>query len=201
MRLGGVRPIVLAAACIVLAGEAAATLPTYAQGGSLIVPGRSWGQVFIGETDDGVMSALGPPSSRQDSEQTSVWRYPKAILTFFRGAAVNPSTTWKLFHITVWEPTAVTREGVRIGSPLPDVLRAYGDNDENDDTKHAISCLSVGVYGTKSADGTETIYDKPTLYLTYFQWGVGFELAPAGTSGVFIVSSISISKPAECQPL
>jgi hypothetical protein len=104
---------------------------TQAQTGWRIIPGKSWGPIFIGETQDDVLSTLGRPRTRSESNFASSWVFPNAQLKFVRRVDWNPGDTLKLWRIDVWDSSTVTREGVRVGARLPKVLRAYGDTGDN----------------------------------------------------------------------
>lgn len=206
MRLGRGQRIVEVSALVVLVVGFVGV--SHAQSGWLIVPGKSWGPVFIGETEDGVMSVLGPPGSRSDSAMASSWKYPKVWLQFIRRVSENPSDTLQLWRISVWDPAAVTREGVGVGARLPNVLRTYGGTSENlipnllrGDSPNIdpADCLDIVINGDRS--GSQTSFDTPTMSLTYLDRGVGFDLNWAGTPGAFLVTTITVMNPNACRPL
>lgn len=125
-----------------------------------------------------------------------------AGLYFIRRVAQNPSDTFMLWSIDVWDPAASTREGIRMGARLPNVLRTYGDTGDNfhmGQSGPATNCLDITIRGDRS--GTQTSYERPTLSLTYFDRGVKFDLDWAGTPGAFLVRSMTVTSPAECRPL
>jgi len=160
----------------------------YAQNGWLIIPGKSWGPVSIGETKDGVLSALGPPMNRNDSTAVMEWRYPTASLLFFP----NALGIFVVSRIDVWDPLTVTREGVRVGTWLPEVLRVYGGTAENIGwlDQAFTDCLSISV---EHLGGL-------TLDLLYLARGVGVSLRWVETPpGGFLVTSLSVIGPRPCR--
>jgi hypothetical protein len=214
VRSGGVRRIIVAVMLLVVAGGVVAS-PRWARAqqtaGWLIVPGKSWGPLSIGDTENKVKSILGAPEDRKDTEFDSIWTYRTAQVFLIREGLDAPANSpMKVWLIVVWDPAAVTREGVRIGARLQDVLRVYGDSRDNlKTTGHQPSgvptrsdCLNISTYAqTATGSGTRLSYEFPEIAFHYLDRGVTFELqSEAGPNGAFTVITIDVEAPSACRP-
>lgn len=165
----------------------------HAQNGWLIIPGRSWGPVLIGATESDVLKVAGQPRHRRDtSAMQSIWEFGGWSVTLIRPTAVD---VLQVSYIDVRDPSATTREGLKIGARLPDVLRIYGDVGDN--LKPGLqTCLDIVINGNR--DRRPVSYEEMRMLLDYLDRGIRFELSSSGTSG-FHVTTITIRAPDRCK--
>lgn len=106
---------VLAATIILLTVSAALAQPS-----SLIVPGQSLGGVNLDMNSAQVRKVWGPPSRIQQPEASiEAWQYDRHRSTVFIGNG-------QVYLIQTISPKFATREGMKVGAPLADIVRVYG---------------------------------------------------------------------------
>jgi hypothetical protein len=86
-----------------------------------------------------------------------------------------------------------TPEGIRIGSLLSAVLKAYGDSMEPPLPSHVSSCLDLQII--RSPEVSPPM--PPSLVLTYPR-GVGFHVGLSTTQKVEVISVVQAKVPPEC---
>jgi hypothetical protein len=176
-------------AALLLAG---ASTPLQAQTGWTIEPGQGWGPVRIGMTQDEVVASLGQPL-RTVLAQTPILvaDVPGARLSFYRQGT---GSVYLLEDIYVSDRTSATREGIRNGSTLHDVVRAYGDTlRANRVGTRFLLCVTTSHFST----------DPGTLSLSMSVWyrnrGISFSFTfLEGVATVPLVDAISVSGPRPC---
>jgi len=168
---------------------------TQAQQAWLISAGQGWGPLYLGMSEDAVVSVLGQPRNPRGTPTAELdyWEYGDFNLTFWRSSD-NPAPT--LSGIDITSPRSATREGVRVGSSLSAVLRAYGDSIDTLSKSTSESCLNIGLLGSRRFVGhvqTPPDYGNVFWWLIYQDRGIGFQIVPRGS--LLLVGQIKIQAP------
>jgi len=180
---------------------------TYAQAGWLITPGRGWGPYYLGMTEDAALQVRGPrfnTNSPVSDNGFLVWASWDSLRTTLRFAQQSDSR-YTLHDIVVTDTTSSTREGIRIGSPMGDVVRAYGDQADNVVTGPGTLrvCLNTLLSADRdpSAPSGQPDYRRLHLRLDYVNKGIEFSFWPMVDSGPGMpsVRTIQISAPRDCR--
>lgn len=190
-----VAAIVMAFTCALAAGS------SQAQTEWLITAGREWGPISLGMSEDDTIRILGSPLSRpSNGPGMHVLTYANATLFFSPG-----SQTFVLESILITAPGSVTREGIRLGSSLAEVLRAYGDVFDNNrrlENGRFVSCLSVILVGDRRPGREQVDYTVMHLTLEYLDRGIVFDFfSPISRDrpGTPMVSTITVTQPESCR--
>ncbi|HLJ58963.1 MAG TPA: hypothetical protein VKZ50_04450 [bacterium] len=173
-------------------------VPAGAQTQWLIIPGKSWGPIVLGETQEQVRTVLGAPQRQDEGQIASDWYYANATLVFNRRVSTNPTDVFQLWSIDIGDRSAVTREGVKIGTPLSLVLRTYGDTADNTRLGSVRDCLDVLIHADRSRG--QPNYASTVTRLNYLDRGITFDLL-ASRTGEPTVVNIGVRPAGECRPL
>jgi hypothetical protein len=163
-----------------------------AQGPWLISAGRGWGPILLGMTEEAVMSALGQPDNPRTVSGSIVFRKysSRGVVLFFSRPGGGDFTLGGI-HIT--SPRFATREGIRVGSSLTDVVHAYGDSLDTADKQSVRSCLNISLLGSRSASFNTPDYSDLFWWITYEDRGIKFKIVPEGS--VLRVWEIDVEDP------
>lgn len=160
-----------------------------AQPGWRVEPGAGYGPVRLGMTPDEVLASLGAPSNRREPGGTFLELGYRT--SFYRFQAQ------RLVHIIIWDRTATTRGGVRVGSTLSQVVDVFGDsygaNLQSSPGGQARNCLGFTV---------EQLPGPNRLRLTanYRHLGISFAFVLTDDSTRPTVAEITVETPRACQP-
>jgi hypothetical protein len=120
-------------------------------------------------------------------------------LGFFR----QGDQTYVLWSIEIAGAGSVTREGIRVGSFLNDVVRTYGDFVDNivPAKSPPQTCLLVNLSAGRSYPAEQANYERLALNLEYLSRGIWFAFSPIARSGtgVPLVTKITVMEPGVCQ--
>jgi hypothetical protein len=119
----------------------------------IIEPGHNWGPINLNMTEDKVISLLGQPL---DSKVTQTITGKITKLLFFRNASLlflqqQKGGSPKLYQMIIRDNKSSTKEGIRIGSSIFDVIKIYGEyikaNRVKDKTGYHISrCMETNIH-------------------------------------------------------
>jgi hypothetical protein len=165
-----------------------------------ITPGKGWGPLYLGMSEDDAIQAIGKQPKKRLSKTTVFHAiYYDTVTLVFNGRG-------GLARIEIRNRMAQTREGIRIGALLSDVIRVYGDSKDNQhfvqSVANIVNCLKASVI-----DEPETAH-RTTLALEYFDRGIEFDFWSIASGPTFrepiAVDEIDVVQPherSECPPL
>jgi hypothetical protein len=142
--------------------------------------------------DDAIQAMRKQPKKRGGVAYIDRLYYDTANLVFF--SHYQSRSSFALTRIEIQNRTSPTREGIRIGALLSDVIRVYGDSVDNQhfiaSAGHIATCLVVDI---RVAPRRTEI-----LSLRYLDRGVEFEVSPLGAPSVATtVDEIDVIQPVE----
>lgn len=165
-----------------------------AQVGWRVEPGTGYGPVRLGMGPDEVLRILGTPASRNERQYLLELTYQGSLYRFFAERLDTPQTK-RLGHIIVWDRSATTRGGVRVGANLFEVIDVFGDslgNLQGSGGQDPQYCLDMLV---EQAQGPSRL----ALTVTYRQLGISFGLSLTNSAPRPVVERIVVERPRACR--
>jgi hypothetical protein len=172
---------------------------THAQSEWLVTAGRGWGPYYLGMSEDFALRVSGPQFTRNTDPTAPLhfWKSVGAFLTFSR----QDDKTYVLWTIDITDAGSVTREGIRVGSFLNDVVRTYGDSIDNIVHNGKMqTCLLVNLWADRPYPAAQANYERLGLNLEYLSRGIWFAFSSTAGSSTRIpsVTKITVIGPSVC---
>jgi len=169
--------------------------PASPKTGWRVEPGVGYGPVQLNMTPDEVLAALGPPLKREESPPLLLTLRYRGSHYWFTAPPPGESGPKRLTRIIVWDASAVTRGGIRIGSSVFRVVDIFGDysaNVQTPSTTKVLECLETYILRDNGPNNL-------LIRVFYLQLGIAFELALTSSRPLPMVTSMWVRQPQACR--
>ena len=150
----------------------------------IIDPGHNWGPINLNMTEENVILLLGHPLDSK-TLQTTTGKISKFL--YFQNASLlfiqqQKGSSPKLYQIIIRDKQSSTKEGIRIGSSIFDVINIYGEyikaNRVKDKSGYRIlRCMEINIHAFPMDRFFETgSPDSLILDIYYRNLGIGFDI-------------------------
>ena len=140
--------------CLILSLACLAPIPLFAKDKSALVANDSLGGIRLSQKPDAVVKLIGEPASKgkevmweATGDWVQEWSYPALGLKINMGAKSKGGAKTVLSISATGRCKLATARGIRIGSALADVSKAYKDAEAKDEETPGKSFVAGSIYG------------------------------------------------------